>query len=94
MATCIAASPIGRPWDTSDNVWRDLRKVRHKSYRYKTSKCDATLTDIPQDQAFKVDAENISKFRGKMSVVYRVRIDILPPMLNHFALLNCAVSRD
>ena len=38
--------------NTSHNVRRGLRKVRHNSYRYKTSKCDATLTDIPQDQAF------------------------------------------
>jgi hypothetical protein len=38
--------------DTSDNVWRDLRKVRHNSYRSKTSKCDATLIDVPQEQAF------------------------------------------
>jgi hypothetical protein len=38
--------------NTSHNVRRGLRKGRHNSYRYKTSKCDATLTDIPQDQAF------------------------------------------
>ena len=28
------------------------------------------------------------------SNLYRVTIDLLPPMLNHFSLLNCAVSRD
>jgi hypothetical protein len=27
-------------------------------------------------------------------VVYRARIALLTPMLNHFSLLNCAVSRD
>jgi hypothetical protein len=27
-------------------------------------------------------------------VVYRVRIALLTPMLNHFWLLNCAVSHD
>jgi hypothetical protein len=39
-------------WDTSDNVLRNLRKGRHFSYRYKTSKGDGTLTDTLQDQAF------------------------------------------
>lgn len=39
----------------SDNVWRDLRKVRHNFYRHKTARCDATLIDIPQDQSFEVD---------------------------------------
>jgi hypothetical protein len=43
---------------------------------------------------FENNAENISKFKGKMSVVYRVRIDLLPPMLSHFSLLKYAVSRD
>jgi hypothetical protein len=28
------------------------------------------------------------------SNLYRVTIALLPPMLNHFSLLNCAVSRD
>ena len=28
------------------------------------------------------------------SNLYRVTIALLPPMLNHFPLLNCAVSRD
>ena len=28
------------------------------------------------------------------SNLYRVTIDLLPPMLNHLSLLNCAVSRD
>ena len=28
------------------------------------------------------------------SNLYRVTIDLLPPMLNHFPLLNCAISRD
>ena len=28
------------------------------------------------------------------SNLYRVTIDLLPPVLNHFSLLNCAVSRD
>jgi hypothetical protein len=33
-------------------------------------------------------------YNPEILVVYRVRIDLLPPMLNHFSLLNCAVSRD
>ena len=28
------------------------------------------------------------------SNLYRVTIDLLPPMLNHFSLLICAISRD
>jgi hypothetical protein len=28
------------------------------------------------------------------SNLYRITIDLLLPMLNHFSLLNCAVSRD
>ena len=30
----------------------------------------------------------------QLVVVYRARIALLTPMLNHFWLLNCAVSRD
>jgi hypothetical protein len=71
--------------------------VLHKEYSNILNVC--SLKDNPMSIEVEISEHLIAFCTGKTTkehagVVYRVRIDQLPPMLNHYSLLNCAVSRD
>ena len=68
--------------------------IANKIFERKTCE-NKSLRELPLfNLQFLFVSSPVSKRYQRMSVVYRARIALLTPMLNHCSLLNCVDSRD